>query len=93
MQQAEALFARWGGWLVASSRWLPVLPETVSFLAGLSRMPFGRYFFALACGSLPLGFAYAAANHIGGDHPMVTLVTVALVPLILWYGFRRLVLR
>ena len=51
LAQAETLFARWGGWLVAASRWLPVLPETVAFLAGLARMPAARFALALACGA------------------------------------------
>jgi membrane protein YqaA with SNARE-associated domain len=36
---AGQLFARWGGWRVALSRWRPVLPETVALVAGLVAMP------------------------------------------------------
>lgn len=90
MRQAEGLFERWGGWLVVASRWLPVLPETVAFLAGLTRMPFPKFFLALVCGSTPLGFAYATAGHLGGGNPTVTLLTVMLVPLVLWFVFQKL---
>ena len=93
MRQAEGLFDRWGGWLVVASRWLPILPETVSFLAGLARMPFPKFLLALLCGSTPLGFAYATAGHLGGGNPAVTLLTVMLVPLVLWFVFQRVFLR
>ena len=82
--QARALFARSGGWTVAGSRWLPVLPEMVSFLAGLTGMSARRYLAALACGSVPLGFVFATAGHIGADNPIATMLLSALAPLALW---------
>ena len=82
--QARALFARYGGWTVAGSRWLPVLPEMVSFLAGLTGMSARRYLAALACGSVPLGFVFATAGHIGADNPIATMLLSALAPLALW---------
>ena len=93
MRQAEDLFGRWGGWLVAASRWLPVLPETVSFLAGLTRMPFANFCLALACGALPLGFAYATLGALGEDRPVLTLIAVACIPLLLWFVFHRVFLK
>lgn len=84
MADARRLFERWGGWMVAASRWLPVLPETVSFLAGLARMPFWRYLAALACGAVPLGFAFATIGAIGAEAPVLTLTVAALAPLGLW---------
>ena len=89
MQQARQLFDRWGGWFVAGSRWLPVLPETISFLAGLTAMPFGRYVIALACGAVPLGFVFATAGHLGADNVVATLAISALAPLALWLALRR----
>ena len=89
MAEARALFERWGGWLVAASRWLPVLPETVAFLAGLARMHFGRFLAALVCGAVPLGFAYAGLGHLGADAAGSTLVVAALMPLALWFIARR----
>lgn len=86
--KARILFDRWGGWLVAGSRWLPILPETVSFLAGLTGMRFTRYLGALACGSIPLGFAFATAGHLGADNPVLTLLICAVAPLLLWLAVR-----
>jgi len=88
MAQARRLFDRWGGWLVAASRWLPVLPEMVSFLAGLVRMPFWRFAAALICGAVPLGFAYAAIGALGAEAPVLTLVIAALAPLGMWAAAR-----
>ena len=90
MERIEGLFDRWGGWLVAASRWLPVLPEMVSIIAGLAAMPARIYFPALLSGSVPLGFAYATAGHLGSDHPGLTLLAAALLPLLLWPLVQRI---
>ncbi len=93
MERIEGLFGRWGGWLVAASRWLPVLPEMVAILAGFAAMPARVFLPALACGSIPLGFAYATAGHLGSDRPVLTLVAAALAPLVLWFAVRRFLVR
>lgn len=81
---ARRLFDRWGFGLISISRWLPILPETVAFLAGLIRVPFGRFLFALTCGAVPLGFVFATAGHLGRDTPVLIMVLCALAPLALW---------
>ncbi|WP_146347358.1 TVP38/TMEM64 family protein [Falsiphaeobacter marinintestinus] len=86
--QAKYLFQQWGGWIVAGSRWLPVLPETISFLAGLTAMPFRRYVTALACGAVPLGFVFATAGHLGSDRPWMMMGICAIAPLVLWMIIR-----
>lgn len=92
-EKTRGLFTRWGGWLVAGSRWLPILPETVAFLAGLTAMPFMLFTLALACGSVPLGFAYATAGHLGADNVPLTLGLSAVAPLGLWLLARPLLAR
>lgn len=84
LASGERLFEAAGGWLVAFSRWLPVLPEVVACLAGLSRMPLTPFCLALLCGVVPVGFVFAVAGHAGADRPVLTLVICALVPLLLW---------
>jgi len=84
LDQAKLLFECWGGWIVAGSRWLPVLPETISFLAGLTAMPVRRYIAALACGAVPLGFVFATAGYLGSNHPVVTMAICAIAPIVLW---------
>ena len=81
---AERLFRRWGGWIVAASRWMPVLPETIAGLAGLARMPFPLFLSALACGALPMGLIAASIGHFGAERPILALLASALLPLVLW---------
>ena len=84
LQQGEQIFARFGGWLVVFSRWLPVFPEVIACLAGLARMPSKAFFAALACGSIPFGFAFAALGHAGVDKPLLAIGLSALVPPVIW---------
>ena len=89
LAQHETLFQRSGPWLVAASRWMPVLPEVVSCLAGLTRMPVRVFAVSLACGSIPMGFVYAAIGAAGQDHPRLALGLSLLVPPVLWLLVRR----
>lgn len=88
----ESRFAASGGWLVALSRWTPVLPEAVAALAGVARMPFGRFALALACGCAPLGLAFAWIGHLGHASPGLALALSAAFPALLW-GLASRVLR
>lgn len=94
LERGERIFgSSAGGFIVALSRWLPVMPEVIACLAGLSRMPFGRFAASLACGSLPLGFAFAAIGAMGKDQPGIALLLSAIVPPVLWILVRPLVMR
>jgi uncharacterized membrane protein YdjX (TVP38/TMEM64 family) len=86
LAQGEAWFrTRSAGWVVALSRWAPILPETMSCLAGLARMPFPSFLLALLAGSLPLGFVFAAIGHLGaGEHSGLALALSAGIPLLLY---------
>ncbi len=92
LEQHETLFQRSGPWIVAASRWLPLLPEVVSCLAGLTRMPLRVFALSLACGSIPLGFVYAAIGAAGQDHPGLAVALNVIVPPVLWLAV-HLVLR
>lgn len=89
----EALFQRSGPWIVAASRWMPLLPEVVSCLAGLTRMPVRVFAVSLACGALPMGFAFAAIGSAGRANPTLAITLSALVPLLLWFAARPLLSR
>lgn len=82
--KGEQLFSKVGGWLVVLSRWLPVFPEVIACMAGLTRMPARSFHIAMACGSLPLGFVFAYIGHAGADHPTLAIVLSATLPPILW---------
>lgn len=88
MASAHALFDRWGFAIIALSRWLPVLPELVTFVAGLTRLSFPRFFLALCAGSIPLGFLVATAAYLGRETPLLVLVLSAALPVLIWLGLR-----
>jgi uncharacterized membrane protein YdjX (TVP38/TMEM64 family) len=91
LEEGERLFrGELGGWLVALSRWMPVLPEVVACLAGIARMPVRRFFLALCAGSVPMGFVYAWIGHSGVQHPLFALGLSAGLPPLIWLGFRAL---
>ncbi len=83
-EKGRRLFANGGGWVVALSRALPILPEVISCTAGLVRMSFRRFATALACGSVPMGFLFAAIGRAGHDAPGWAFGLSLLVPALLW---------
>ena len=89
LARAERLFHDKGAWLVALSRWAPILPEVVACMAGLTRMPFRAFAIALGCGSLPLGFAYAAIGAAGERSPTLAFILSVVTPALLWFGWSR----
>jgi uncharacterized membrane protein YdjX (TVP38/TMEM64 family) len=89
LSKGASIFDKQGGWLVALSRWMPVLPEAVACLAGLVKMDLRRFLIALACGSLPVGFAFAAIGALGNVHPGWAIALSGLVPVALWMAARR----
>ena len=58
LEQSEMIFEKTGTWLVVLSRWLPVMPEVVACMAGLSRMPSRLFLASLATGSVPLALFF-----------------------------------
>jgi uncharacterized membrane protein YdjX (TVP38/TMEM64 family) len=82
--RAQDLFSSVGGWIVALSRSLPILSETIACMAGLARMPAGRFLLALACGSIPAALIFSAIGAAGLQYPILALVLSAGVPAILW---------
>lgn len=93
LRRGEEIFEKRGGWLVALSRWMPVLPEAVACLAGLSRMRRRVFLPALACGALPTGFAFAAIGHLGHSEPGWAIALSGLVPVLLWLAAARVLKR
>ena len=81
LEKAHRYFEKRGVWIVALSRWLPVLTEAIACLAGLASMPRRQFFPALLIGSLPMGFAFAAIGHLGHHNPAVAIALSALLPL------------
>ncbi len=93
LNYGQRLFDNAGGWLVALSRWQPILPEVISCIAGLSRMRAGHFLIALICGSAPMGFVFALIGHTGQQSPLLTLGFAAIAPVIIWFLMRPLLRR
>ncbi len=83
-EKGRSLFAKSGAWVVAMSRAVPILPEVLACMAGLLRMPFGKFVIALACGSVPMGFLFAWIGTVGRDQPAWGLAFSIGVPAVLW---------
>ncbi|WP_367874858.1 TVP38/TMEM64 family protein [Luteolibacter sp. Populi] len=84
-ERGKLLFTRGGGWMIALSRAVPILPEALSCTAGLVRMPFGRFVGALACGSVPVGVIFAWIGAVGRDAPGWAMALSVGVPAVLWW--------
>ena len=84
LEKGEKTFNKNGGWIVAISRWLPIVPEIVACMAGLNQMNFRKFTIALFCGSLPLGFTFAYIGFSGKTDPLLALIISALLPVVLW---------
>lgn len=91
--QGTALFARFGGLLVAVSRALPLLPEVVSVAAGILGMRLPPFLAALLCGAVPVAFGFAAFGAAFADRPLAGLVISLAVPAALWFALRPLLAR
>lgn len=85
ISEGQDLFNKKGGWIVALSRWLPILPEAIACTAGLHQMKTSHFAFSLLCGSLPLAFAFAYVGYIGQEEPFAAVVISAILPAIIWY--------
>jgi len=88
LERTAGLFARRGALLIAVSRWMPLLPEVSCCMAGLVQMPVWRFTVALACGAVPVGFAFAAIGSSGQESPAVAIVMSILAPAALWVAAR-----
>ena len=83
-QRGKSLFERGGGWVVALSRAVPILPEAISVSAGMLRMPLAAYMISLGCGCLPMAVLFAWIGASGHERPWLTLVLSFAVPAVLW---------
>jgi uncharacterized membrane protein YdjX (TVP38/TMEM64 family) len=89
-ERGKKLSSGIGVWVVVLSRWLPVFPEVVSCMAGLTRMQARTFHLALLCGSLPLGFVFAYVGHTGVMNPVLAISLSAGLPPIIWLIAQKL---
>jgi len=88
-EKGKKIAAQAGGWVVVLSRWLPVFPEVVAAMAGITRMPAKNFYLALACSSLPLGFTYAIVGNSANENPTLAIILSACIPPVIWWVASR----
>jgi uncharacterized membrane protein YdjX (TVP38/TMEM64 family) len=84
LNRMESLFERSGAWAIVLTRSLPYsIPEAMVFLAGLAGMPTTKFTAALALGSVPTAFVFAAIGAGWTDQPILALVVSYVLPILL----------
>lgn len=84
LRSMENLFERAGAWAIVLTRSLPYsIPEALVFLAGLAGMPLGKFTAAMAVGSVPIAFVFAAIGAGWADQPILALVASYVLPIVL----------
>lgn len=68
LDRADRWFERWGSWAVFLGRMVPLVRTFVSYPAGISRMPMGRFLIFSTLGSLPWNLALIVAGFIVGEN-------------------------
>ncbi|MDB4951151.1 MAG: hypothetical protein JWM27_3800 [Gemmatimonadetes bacterium] len=89
--RAGRLLERWGALAIVATRPVPILAETVSILAGASRMRWSTALAAAFVGTLPAALAYAVAGSAAASLQAGTLVFAGVVLLGagFWFAGRR----
>jgi membrane protein DedA with SNARE-associated domain len=68
LDMADRWFERWGSWAVFFGRMGPLGRTYVSYPAGISRMPIGRFLLFTTLGSVPWNAALIYAGFLVGDN-------------------------
>jgi uncharacterized membrane protein YdjX (TVP38/TMEM64 family) len=83
MAKMQRLFDRGGAWAIVLTRSLPYsVPEALVCLAGIAEMPPAKFLAALAVGSIPTAFVYAAIGAVWAEQPVVVLLISWLLPIL-----------
>lgn len=77
------------GWMVAVSRGVPLLSESIAIAAGVLRFPPGRFVRSATVGSVSVGTVYGVVGSVAGDHWSVLPAALA-VALAAYLSVRRL---
>lgn len=83
MDKMSVFFDRSGAWAIVLTRSLPYsIPEAITFLAGLSRMPFQKFLAAMLLGSVPTAFVFAGIGARWADRPLLALTVSYVLPVV-----------
>jgi uncharacterized membrane protein YdjX (TVP38/TMEM64 family) len=83
-QRGRKVAENLGPWIVVLSRWLPVFPEVVSCMAGLTRMNSVKFHLALLTGTIPMAIIYTYIGFKGTQYPMAAILLSAFLPPVIW---------
>jgi membrane-associated protein len=103
LDRAHAFFEKYGGRSVILSRFMPIIRTFVPFVAGVGRMPYGRFFLfnlvggcAWICLLLYLGWGFGGTEVVRKNFSLVVVAIIALslLPIAVealraWRGGRR----
>ncbi len=100
LERARAFFARHGGKAIVIARFAPFLRTFVPFVAGVGRMPYGRFLACNALGALAWVGSFVGLGYCFGNLPgvkahftwvLLGIVAVSLLPaLVAWWRSRRI---
>ncbi|WP_136604412.1 DedA family protein [Paenibacillus dokdonensis] len=68
LQSTEAWFKRYGSWSIVLGYFVPGLRHLSSYMAGISKVPFGRYLLYAASGALLFCTTFLLIGHAVGYH-------------------------
>lgn len=90
-ERGRRMSASSGAWIVVLSRWLPILPEVISCMAGLTRMDPVKFHLALLAGTIPMAMVYTYIGVSGVDNPPLAIALSALLPPLIWFVAAKLI--
>ncbi len=86
--EAKASFLAHGSMIIILSRAVPMLPEMSAYLAGMTKMPFGKFIIAWFLNALPYSLLIAYAGSISSmDDPKPAFYTAIGISSTLWLGW------
>jgi membrane-associated protein len=91
LRRTEDFFRRHGGFAIVLSRFMPIVRTCAPFVAGIGRMPYGRFLAYNLVGGFGWVLLFVWAGYLFGNIPLVkqnfglvtlAIVAVSLVPLV-----------
>jgi uncharacterized membrane protein YdjX (TVP38/TMEM64 family) len=96
LDRGSRILRKWGVPALILTRPLPILAETITIMAGVSKLPFAKSLMAVAIGSLPASLLYAWAGSQAKDSDVTVIIFLALIGIaaVAWiidrrWGFRK----
>jgi membrane protein DedA with SNARE-associated domain len=96
LTRSRRFFERRGLWAVFFCRFIGWVRIIVPMLAGISRMPFGRFAAANAAGSIASAVAYSTLGYLFGrdlpalEHHLTEVTLIGIGLIVLWFVYARL---